>query len=303
MAKILTESVAINDTGYNLVSDFKHDIELRTSFNELAQAVFHFNFESWYQSGFWGDNYIPYSLMHDERIISNVSISRIEFDILGEHQVGIQIGTVMTAEDYRHKGLNKFLLDRVIANWKNEADFIYLFANESVLDFYPKFGFKAMDEYQYSKTIKGSANIKTSRKLNLDDHKDKELFIDIVNRSQVQSRISMRNNLSLIMFYSLLIMKDNIHYIQTIDTIVVADYEEDTLTIKDIFSPHPVNIHEVVQLMSQESIKKVAFGFTPFNTAGLDSHQCNETDKLFVLKGATIDLASNQWMFPVLSHA
>ena len=145
--------IEINHTNYGFAKDFKHDQKLRRSFNQLTEATFGFSLENWYQDGLWGDYYIPYSLLRGDQVISNVSINRIEFDIENERKVGIQIGTVMTDENYRHRGLNRFIMEQVMNDWKDRADFIYLFANNSVLDFYPKFDFQIIDEYQHSKKI------------------------------------------------------------------------------------------------------------------------------------------------------
>lgn len=45
----------------------------------------------------------------------------------------------MTHPDYRGQGLAKKLLEHVIAKYEDQYDFLYLFANDTVLDFYPKF--------------------------------------------------------------------------------------------------------------------------------------------------------------------
>jgi hypothetical protein len=44
-------------------------------------------------------------------------------------------------------------LEKVLGEWRRKYDLIYLFANDSVLDYYPKFGFSRVEEYQYLKEI------------------------------------------------------------------------------------------------------------------------------------------------------
>ena len=74
------------------------------------------------------------------RVVSNVSVNRIRFDLGGKKKDYIQIGTVMTDEKYRGKGLNGQIMERVLKEYEGKADGIYLFANDSVLNYYPKFG-------------------------------------------------------------------------------------------------------------------------------------------------------------------
>ena len=143
------EYIELEGIEYEFARDFKHIQEKRLSFNKLTESVFGFSLENWYNDGFWGDYYIPYSLLHNNKVISNVSINKIEFDIEGERKTGIQIGTVMTDDKYRNRGLNKFLMEKVLHEWNDKTDFVYLFANDSVLNFYPKFNFKVVAEYQH----------------------------------------------------------------------------------------------------------------------------------------------------------
>ena len=92
----------------------------------------------------------PYVLADGDRVIANVSVNRMDMLWRGQAKQYIQIGTVMTDEAYRGKGLSKFLIETVLHDWKDRCDAIYLFANRTVLDFYPKFGFVKAVEHQQS---------------------------------------------------------------------------------------------------------------------------------------------------------
>jgi predicted acetyltransferase len=56
----------------------------------------------------------------------------------------------MTHPDYRKRGLSASLMNKVLDEYENNYDFMYLFANQSVLKFYPKYGFQSVNEYQFS---------------------------------------------------------------------------------------------------------------------------------------------------------
>nr|WP_307897013.1 GNAT family N-acetyltransferase [Clostridium botulinum] len=146
----MSEFLLINDKKYSCACNYRDDSILRNSFNTLTEKTYGFNFKQWYEDGYWGDKYIPYSLLDGDNVVSNVSVNIIDFLILGEEKRYVQIGTVMTDEEYRGQGLCRTLMERVIKEWEDKCDLIYLFANDSVLDFYPKFGFDKCDEYQYA---------------------------------------------------------------------------------------------------------------------------------------------------------
>lgn len=297
------EYIELNNITYGFAKNFKHDQEIRASFNKLTEATFGFNFEEWYINGYWGDNYIPYSLLHNNKVISNVSVSKIEFIIENEKKVGIQIGTVMTDTEYRRRGLSKFIMEQVINEWKEQSDFIYLFANDSVLDFYPKFNFEIVDEYQYSKSLNISNTQSLFKKLNIEDKNDKELLIGTINNSIPVSKLSMRNNTSLIMFYCLSFKKDSIYYIEKLNTAIIMDIEDDTLYLSDVFSKERVKLNDVIQLITNETIKRVILGFTPLDETDYQRSLLKTGDTLFVIKDKANYFKNNKWRFPVLSHA
>ena len=116
--------VRVNHKDYAYVVDFKDQEEVRNSFNLLTKATFGFDFEEWYQNGYWGEEYIPHLLMDAGKVVSNVSVTVIEFTVLGEKKRCAQIGTVMTDDGYRNLGLSRYLMERVLEEWRNKCDSI-----------------------------------------------------------------------------------------------------------------------------------------------------------------------------------
>ena len=90
-----------------LIKNYRKNDELRHSFNELAKATFGLDFEDWYQNGYWGENYIPYSIVKDGNVIANVSVNITDMNWKGSKKHFIQLGTVMTAESYRNQAIYK----------------------------------------------------------------------------------------------------------------------------------------------------------------------------------------------------
>lgn len=134
---------------YIFSASVREDDRQRAAFNALTRQTFGFDFEDWYQAGHWGDFYIPHALFDGEKAVSNVSVNLMQFDICGEKKNYVQLGTVMTDEAYRGQGLNRQIMERVLEEYAGKADGIYLFGNDSVLDYYPKFGFRPAKEWEY----------------------------------------------------------------------------------------------------------------------------------------------------------
>jgi predicted acetyltransferase len=156
-----------------LIVDYKKDPKLRKMYYDFIDTVFpSADFREWYNKGFWADEFIPFSLLENGKIISNVCISKMKLLIEGKETNGIQIGAVGTIPEYRNKGLSRYLMDLILDKYENFADLFFLFANETVTDFYPKFGFKQYNEVVYRSESDIPVSNYSARKLNISDQSD-----------------------------------------------------------------------------------------------------------------------------------
>lgn len=290
---------------YELVSDYRNNESLKEKFNTLAMKTFELDFRGWYNRGYWDDKYIPYSFVDEGKVIANASINKMSIVINGKMCEGIQIGTVMTDENYRNQGLAKQLMQHIMKEYENTCDFMYLFANDTVLDFYPKFGFTRLNESEFSLDL-----AKSSIQMNK-DAKVKRLTIEIdlallekfaKNRHVNSTILDVENNESLLMFYFTLAFREAIFYVENLETIVLMEEEEDTLHIFDIISLNVQNIEAVLASIVKETTKKVVFNFTPdFTIEGMTATiMPNDDDALFVLTKKS--LLKGNFMFPLTSH-
>jgi GNAT superfamily N-acetyltransferase len=297
------DTIKINNKAYEYVVDFKNDVQLRKSFNNLTRKVYGFDFEDWYLNGYWGDRYIPYSILNGDTTVSSIFVNVIDFLVQGEKRTYVQIGTVMTDLEHRNQGLSRILLNKVLEGWRGKCDLIYLFANESVLDFYPKFGFRRAKEYQYSRQVAFHGIRSDLRKLNMLEKENKEFLLNKINRSMSFSQVSMLDSPSLPMFHCTANWTDNVYYMKEFDAVVVADFEEDVLYLKDIFCEKEVSLDELISALINKEIKKVVLGFTPKDITSFDGNILIPVDALFILDDTRGLFDSEKLQFPVLSHA
>jgi predicted GNAT family N-acyltransferase len=298
------EKVMIKDKEYVFVKDYKDNAPLRQSFNQLTQKTYGFDFEQWYQAGYWGSVYIPYSLVVGEKVVANVSVNVMEYMVLGEKKRYIQLGTVMTASEYRNQGLARYIIERIIEQWNNHCESIYLFANDRVLDFYPKFGFTVANEYQYSKAINNNNEHIVAEKLDMSLEANRERLVQKINHSITISKLSMVDNTGLVMFYCISFMKDMVYYLKDQDCIAIAEIKQDTLYLQDIFSSSELDLDEVIKSLTNKDVKKVVLGFAPNNIDGYCINLLNEEDStLFMIGDKQQMFETHKLMFPVLSHA
>lgn len=298
------EKIIVNGKAYRYIVDYKNDNVLRNSFNSLTKRIYEFDFEEWYQNGYWTKRYIPYSLADGNTIISNVSVNVIDFITHGKKRTYVQIGTVMTDVKHRNQGLSRILMQKVLEEWKGKCDLIYLFANDSVLNFYPKFSFKAIKEYEYSRKIKIEGTKTDFTKLDMSRKENRDFLFKTVTQSCHFSPLSMYDNASLVMFYCSLFMSQDVYYIKEFDAIAIAEFNDRVLYLKDIFCENEVSIDKIILSLANNETNKAILGFTPNDTTSFDENiYLSEGDTLFILDDKWGEFENNKLKFPILSHA
>ncbi|MBC2122900.1 GNAT family N-acetyltransferase [Listeria marthii] len=289
---------------YEMISDYKDNKLYRDSFNRLAESTFDINFEEWFNKGSWNDKYVCYSYIDDKEIIANVSINKMSLIYQGEDYTALQIGTVMTHPDYRGQGLAKKLLEHVIAKYEAQYDFLYLFANDSVLDFYPKFGFERVEESSF--TVDASSLKRKPaqlKKLNPDNNTDFQLISRIVSEKTPLSNIlDVKESEDLLMFYVLIALKNELYYIEEIDTIVLMEQEDADLYVLDILSTKKLDVVEVLSYLPAKKIETIHLLFTPEKSKYIDAAHIIETEDMLFVR-PNILTSEPYFLFPATSHA
>lgn len=290
---------------YTYSTNVKDDAMLRESFNQLTQKVFHFDFIDWYQHGHWGDKYIPHVLLdNSDKVISNVSVNLMKFNVEGEVRNYIQLGTVMTDPEYRGQGLNKSIMERILDEYWEKVDGIYLFGNDSVLNYYPKFGFRPSNEFEYSlKRHNSNEKGYLLEKIELTDKSTCEKLYGKINKPNPNDAFLMCDNLGLYQFWITAMFKESIYYLPDIDAYVIADVQDGVLMVYQTISCEGIDMERLAGSF-QADITDIKLGFTPMNKGDYNVKMHKEEDcTLFILGDSLENIETKELMFPILSHA
>lgn len=295
--------INLKNKTYDFLISYQNDSQYRMAFNKLTKNVFGLSFEAWYEAGYWNDKYIPYTLFDGSKALANASVNIMDFNVFGKPQRYIQIGTVATDENYRNQGLSRFLMEKILKEWDGKCDFIYLYANKTALEFYPKLGFSPVKEYECFKSLNKNIKNKNFEKLNMDIQENRDMLYDYIKNSVMLSKISMRQNADLVMFYAIAILKENIYYIKSVDVIAVAVFKDNKLHLWDVFSKHNVSLDDVIACLVIPEIESLVLEFTPEDSSSYEMREINGDDALFIQNHKTQLFEKNKIMFPLLSHA
>lgn len=284
-----------------IVRDYRDHPQLRGSFNRLAKAAFGLDFEPWYQNGFWTDCYNPYSAVIDGEVVANVSVNRTDMVIGGQRRKLYQLGTVMTDPAHRNRGYIRAIMAEIGKDLA-DADGVYLFAGDSVLGFYPKFGFEAGREFLYSKETNQSGACRMQR-IAMDGPQGWEKLRAAMAANGFETACTMVGNPGLIFFYAAQFMQDCVYHDAQLDAWAIAEMEDGALTLHNVFAPAGAALDDVIAAFGG-GVKRVTLGFAPANGDGFVCEAYHQEDCTFFVRGAAFDdFAEKKLRIPSLSHA
>ena len=251
---------------------------------------------------FWGDHYNPYSILVDGEVVANVSVNDTPVMWKGERKHFLQLGTVMTRAEYRNRGYIREIMEEIERDYAGKVDGIYLFGNDSVVDFYPKFGFQNAGEYEYFKEVECQEPA-IVRQIPMDTSTAWKQLQEAIKSGAPQGGFEPVDNSELYMFYVTKFMQEAVYYLEDKDAYVIAQQEGKELLLYAVFAKELLNLDEVIRAFGAP-IKKVTLGFTPRDTGGWQCREHKEEDWTLFIIGTDLErVEQDKLMFPVLSHA
>lgn len=166
------------------------------------------------------------------------------------------------------------LMEKVLNDYKH-IEIMYLFANESVLDFYPKFGFKRTDETLYS------VEVQPRRNSNPPKIRDLNFIYECTKRRQPSSHFGTKETEELFMFYAMKVFAEDMYYLEQESAIVIYETEGTTLHLYDVISSKQVNLERIIDQLSIDTTSKAVFHFTP-DLAGVHKEKSENENVLFI---------------------
>lgn len=284
------------------LKNYRNNDELRASFNELAKKTFGLDFEDWYQNGFWTEKYNPYSMVEDGKVVANVSVNLTDYLWKGKRWKFIQLGTVMTDEEYRNRGLIRQIMEEIDKDYSEEVDGMFLFANDEVLDFYPKFGFQKSGEYEYVKDVRNTQecsveNVPMKNKAQWDKLQEQ------INSCAPYSAFEPVGYSELFMFYITKFMQDTVYYEKEQNAYIIAEIEDSQLILHGVFAKQECDLDKIIAAFGKD-IKQVRLTFAPNNKEGYEMLPYKTEDCTLFVNGKGFDgFEADMVRFPELAHA
>jgi predicted N-acetyltransferase YhbS len=240
------------------------DHQWHEAFIDYVPKVFaRASFRRWYELGGWDEDYVAFSLADGADIVANASLQRMSIVLRGEWITGWQLGAVGVVPQWRGRGLQRQIMQRLLGSI-DEKDIVFLFANDTVLDFYPLFGFKRVIESVFGAEYDVKPASEPLRALSIDRAEDLALLARVAAAAAPTTReFGARNYGGVLLWYWANFYDGCFYYCEAEDAIIVAELDGTTLRICDVLARTPFDLRSYLPRVAKDAAQRVEFGFTP----------------------------------------
>jgi ribosomal protein S18 acetylase RimI-like enzyme len=240
------------------------ETEWHEAFHDYVARVFPgVSFRRWAAYGGWQDNYHVLAWLDANGIVASASVTRMNVVLQGRAVRAWQLGAVGTDPAYRGRGLQRRLLQHVLAQVPAE-DLVFLFANEHVLDFYPRFGFRREREHVFGALHQAQAAGTPLRVLGFDNGADRALLARVAGNAEPTTALfGARQYGSILLWYLCNHHHDHVRYVPEHDALIVAEQAGTTLFIYDVLARTPFDLVQQVPRLIGAPIERLEFLYSP----------------------------------------
>lgn len=245
--------------------------------HELHQAYFAFlervfpgaDFRLWSSRGGWECGYFAHAWFAGDEVVANIGVSETTLVVGGQRVLAWQLGGVGVLPEYRNKGLARTLMDCVLSQANELERRVFLFANDTALDLYPRFGFRRLRESIFRARAPVAVPIlpmsgARMRRLDLAAAADRALLQKLSTTAA-----PLCNHFSVIDYYSSLLWhgcndkRDSFYYAPKCEAILVASQQGCELFLLDIIAPAHFDARPCVEQLADGTLNAIEFGFAP----------------------------------------
>ena len=232
------------------------------AFVESAFGAGH-NFRRWTERGGWHPSYEVFAIERDGQLLSTAGRERMRLVIDGEEHNGYQLGAVASHADHRNQGLSRRLLTWLLSEDEAPMRPVILFANQRVLDFYPRFGFTRILQRRFASTAEIEPAARLAPTLDLDAPDDRERLADLCRRARAPDTAFSARDYYPTLLWHLTYKPRPVFRLDEVGAALVASVEADRLVLHDVIATRPFDLRQVLPRVISSRVTTLEFGFGP----------------------------------------
>jgi len=237
------------------------DVDQHSTFLRFVDTVFRGarseTWTVWRDRGGWTGDYEVFAIVDDGSIVSTIGRSRMHLVIEGEDRVGYQLGAVATLEPYRGQGLARQLMEWVIGGLDEQDQPIILFANNSVLSFYPRFGFRRLPQRRSVATAALQPFGVQASRCDLSNASDRARLADLCAKARpIHGRLTARDY-DWLALWNLTGEPTTVSWVPEFDAAVAFTVKNERLVIHDVLATQPFDLSLIVPTLITQPVTEV----------------------------------------------
>ncbi|MBZ4402269.1 GNAT family N-acetyltransferase [Myxococcus sp. AS-1-15] len=240
----------------------QHAPSLRAAFCDYVPRVFRtVDFRRWCEWGEWTDDYRAFSILEDGRVVANASVMRMCLRVEGRDVTGYQLGAVGCVPERRGHGLARVAMEAALEACGDAP--VMLFANKTVLDFYPRFGFAPRAQSLFGVDLPVTPSAEPAPTLELADPTVRQGLRTLAREgTPLTERFGARRHARIASWYAAANFARPLRQLRE-DAWVFAGVEDGVLHLDDVFAAEVFDLRPYLGRLVAEPVKQVQFGFTP----------------------------------------
>ena len=167
-----------------------------------------------------------------------------------------------------------------------------------MLEFYPKFGFRSVEENVFITESRIPEPKYSARKLNIKVGSDYLLLQDLINNRQILTKIFGAEDYGFItMWHVLNLYQDNLYYLEKENIIVIKKEKNDTLYVIDVIFCKPFDFQSALpKIIESDSLKYIKYYFPPDQLSYNYDKILTDDTGLFIL--GNMEVGNSPFRFP-----
>jgi len=259
-------------------------------------------FSPWGARGGWVDGYDVFAMVFDDQIVGTVGWQSMRYVINGKERSGYQLGAVATRADHRNRGLARLLMNKVLGELDAPDQPVILFANSSVLDFYPRFGFRRLAQSSFIGHIDVHPTGTLAPRLDLAKSTERAWLADHCARaSAVGLGFTARDYYPTILFH--LTRQPRIAFrLDPFGAVMIVQQHGDRLLIEDLLATRPFSLKDALPYVCSQPVHTLEFSFHPEAWwPNAESQALDDGGSPLFARGAVVEV-EEPIRFPDLAH-
>jgi predicted N-acetyltransferase YhbS len=279
------------------------DVDWHQQFFAHVQEIFRPGpWRVWRDRGGWTTDYEVFALLDGDRIVSTIGRSLMQL-VDNRHPVaGYQLGAVGTLPHYRGRGLARRLMDEIVGELDHPDQPVILHANDSVVDFYPRFGFRRVAQKRSVADVSIAPAKTPAARFDPDDAAQRSRLQNLFVRA-----MPIRGPLSAANYYWIALWHLSgssiaAFWLPQFDALVAATSDNERLIVHDVIAPRPFDLRGAVPQLIERRVTEVEFCFdTDDWWATARESRLDDADEPLFVRGASASIVGPVRL-PALAH-